>query len=566
MNKKTFTGVIAILLITTLVIPAAFFIAPQRASAAGNNCLGGLIGGMLGGVGSKATSVPTADTETEAATSQTSGATLASCINELIIIPLIRAEIRAILQKMTASVINWINGGNGTGQPSYVQNLSEHLQSVGDSAALSLIAQVATSFNSPFGSTISKSLRTNYLQNTSMAGFWAANQCTLSESSPDVNKFLAGDWSQGGITAWFALTTEDQNNPYTLYQSASSQVDSNVNQAQTNRRQDLLQSQGFLSWCGGDSTRTSSSNEGISPSAPCTNPDGSTVDAQTPGSIIHDYTQEAVVASGFDQLISANDLDDALSSIITALLAQVLGGSGGLLGSSGSSASSVTNRLQDYSDSSVTTPQAALQIVQTMLTRIADYTTAWNTIIALTNNASTSVASLTDYCTAQGRLASTTLSNGTITDIGEIAALNKFINTSAAQIVDAQNAIATEIVPVIEQLQSSLVTIANTQLFALKVQSEASSTATTGSSGALTSDIPMLAMMPPSAIDVSDIQQAAEIFGGAKASPSGSLTVYGGTLADQMILLSTNANALKLSSCDMQTAINAYFAHLPRSL
>ena len=39
-----------------------------------------------------------------------------------------------------------------------------------------------------------------------------------------VNAYLNGNWSQGGVGAWFALTTQIQNNPYTKYQSSQSQL------------------------------------------------------------------------------------------------------------------------------------------------------------------------------------------------------------------------------------------------------------------------------------------------------------------------------------------------------
>lgn len=548
MKKRSFAIVLAMLLVITLVAPTAFFIAPQRASASAAGCIGGLLGGLFGtamGALGGATNVPTISNSSDTINSQTAGVTTGSCINDLIIVPAARAAIRGILQGMTASVLSWINGANGTGQPSYVQNLSVHLQGVGDSQALPFIDQSATAFNSPFGPAISSSLRANYDQETSMSGFYAANQCTLSQSSPNVSAYLDGDWSKGGISEWFALTTQKQNNPYTLYQTAANQLDSNVSEAQANRRQDLLQSQGFQSWCG--PSDTAGSVGGVNPGTPCTNSDGTPDQILTPGSIIHDYTQKAVVASGFDQLTSATEMDDALGALVTAVFTQALGGEGGLLGgstpSSGGSGGrgSLITQLQHYSPSSVTAGQSAFQTAGDVLTRVAAYTSSANTITAAANAALASATSLSVLCTASAHTVAADVS------LSSNANASAFVTANLAQASAAQTAISTEVTPVLTQVQAALGSLSATKSLALQVQREA---VNTGFSGALLgSDVSTLAGMPPSAIDLADVQSAASVTGGAAASPSGSLTVSRGSLVDQMNLISSNAQALKASVC-----------------
>lgn len=247
MSKKIFTSALAMLFIIAFVAPAAFLIAPQKASAQSSGGSIGCIAGLLGLAGNVTSivGVPVSNMTIQTGTSFTAGATTGDCLYNVIVVPILRAMIRAFLQAITKATINWINGANGTGQSSFVQNLAVHLQSVGDSAGLSFISQVsANAFgNSPFSSSIASALQTNYSQGTSLAGFFAANQCTLSKSSPNINSFLAGNWSQGGIGAWFALTTQTQNNPYTLFLAAQSQMGGNVNQVQTNRRQELIQAE-----------------------------------------------------------------------------------------------------------------------------------------------------------------------------------------------------------------------------------------------------------------------------------------------------------------------------------
>lgn len=484
---------------------------------------------------------------TAGAAPTTAFSTNGSFIYSTMLVPMARSIARMILQQITASTINWINGGNGTGKPSFVTNLSVNLQGVGNAVAIPFINQImAGGFNSPFGPAIASSLMKNYSQQTSMAGFFAANQSTLARATPNVNSFLAGNnWTPG---AWLTLTTEDNNNPYMLDLTAKSQLGSNVSQATTNRRADIAAGNGFLSWCGttaaADQTQssaaaayqqcqntngvnadclsaytsaggTTSLSSGVKPGDSCTNGDGTPGKTQTPGSIIHDYTQAAVVNSGIGQLINANDLDAALGAIVTALANQVLG-STGLLGASAPSSSrpALTTQLQTTSASSASAATSAASLAQTTLTQLGTYTSAWNSIGAVANAASTNIQSLINYCNAQ-------------------AAIN-------TQVTAAQIALTTEVAPVLAQVQTALTTAASTQALALKVKND-----TTASVDTLNADIQALVAAPPSIVEVANAQSNAMASGGAVASPEGSLTVSGGSLIDQMNLINTNAAALK---------------------
>lgn len=555
MNKNPLIGALAAVLALALIAPAAFFASPLQAQAAGGGVLGaaGCIGGIMG-IGSGAASVvtgvmgvPVSNLIIQSQTTISAGANATSCINDTILMPLARAVARMILQQITASTINWVTGRNGTGQPSFVQNLGVHLQLVGDSAALPFITQVATGFNSPFGPAIASSLRTTYLQRTSMGGFFAANQNTLSQYSPNPSAFLAGNWSQGGVREWFALTTQDQNNPYALNQAARDQMLSTAGEAQTNRRQDLVQSGGFLSWCGADATPSASAN----PKAPCTNPDGTPAMAQTPGSVILGYTQKTL-GSGLDQLVSAQDLDSALGAIATALVNQVLGGSGGLFGASTAPAGrpSVTNRLQNYTPTNQSASTSGTSIVQSTLDKLSGYTATWDTLRAAANTASTTLADLASFCIAQQQLAPAILApEGDTTQ-----ALTTFITDSTAQATAARSAITTVAAPVLREAQAAYETASTTRVFALQVQSESLgvstlTSATTDAAMTLNTDIQTLSTMPPTVVDVGNVQMDATVTNTASASPAGTLSVSGGTLIDRLNLITANARALKTSVC-----------------
>lgn len=574
MRSFLFTKSIAALLIIALVAPATFFFAPQKASASAISCIGGLIGIGVG-AGSAVTAViavPVNSIVGNINTGSTAGSTGASCINDMILIPLARAIIRAMLQKMTASVINWINGTpgkNGSKAPSYVQNLSVNLQGVGDAVAGPFFNQIATGLNSPFGAAISSSLRVTYLQNTSMSGFLGANQNTLPGSRQDQEAFLKGNWSQGGgIGAWFALTTQAQNNPYALYQTAQRQLGSNVAQAQTNRRQDLTQSAGFMSWCGTSDSGSSSNacvanSSGVCPSGcvpddnaatgcspsgsgsatagakvgdSCINSDGTPGSVQTPGSVIHAYTQEAVVNSGFQQLIAATDLDNALGAIVSALLNQVLG-STGLFGASrptngsgGRSVTSLTSQLQGFTSSNGSAAGTSVSTAQTVLDKISGYLSAWGVIETAANAASKALTSLIGDC------------------------------LDATTVASAQAALSGQVTPVLAQAKIEKDIASTTAAFAIKVADEAalasSPSASATSATTLSDDLQTLIGMPPSTTDITNAQANATAGGGAVASPEGSLTVSRGTTVDQMNLISANAAALQASTVCKPVAVN----------
>src|SRR3989344_3437476 len=222
--------ILAIILTIMFVAPSAFLIAPQKSNAqyavveVGTN----LFQNTITAIKSTLSTVLEASTE---------AAVVAQYINTYVLQPLAFVMSGNLLKLVTASVIDFVIGKtNGTGAPQFVQDVNGMMQRVGDIQANAFFVQFGRNSNSPFASAISSSLRTNYLWNTSSAGFFAQNRNTMYRYSPNQNAFLSGDWSQGGIGAWFALTTQNQNNPYTFYQASQSHLASIVGGAQAARK------------------------------------------------------------------------------------------------------------------------------------------------------------------------------------------------------------------------------------------------------------------------------------------------------------------------------------------
>lgn len=160
-----------------------------------------------------------------------------------------------LLKIITQGVINFVIGkANGTGVPQFVADIQASMQLISDQQTLTYLNEYMRSSRSPYAGSIVAELRRDYLNKTSLAGFWAQNMDTLRRTSPNPLGYLRGNWLQGGVTTWMALTTQQQNNPYWLIQSSQSALASligpGVSGVTAARALDIRNGQGFVSWCG----------------------------------------------------------------------------------------------------------------------------------------------------------------------------------------------------------------------------------------------------------------------------------------------------------------------------
>lgn len=547
MRHNYFARVIASLLIVIIIAPTAFFAAPRPAQALFG--LGDIVNDPLNGIILAGTKL------VETGISALIGSlTDGYVIKEYVLDGIAWGVSQTMLQTVTGSVVNFVNGqGNESGQPQYIQNLLGNLQGVGDNQAFAFLSQFSSQSNSPFAAAITSSLRTNYLQGSSLAGFFGGNRCTLDQYSSDINGFLRGNWSQGGIGAWFALTTQDKNNPYTLHRNAQGQLASLVEQSQFARVQDYQAGNGFVSWCkgsygtksadagavaaqtiqieGGGTLEIPAYNDpdaqikaindnfsvaslaGSVDSQICMNSDGTAGTVETPGSVIHDSLGKAL-GSGVDKIISADEIDEILGQLAIGLVASALGGSSGGLGGLSRSSGGRPSYIDQYqSETAATTGTNAVNLAQTALTNVAEYEAAWNTIDAAADTASTALTALLS-CSVQASAAQSTLDS--------------------------------VVKPVIAKAGAAIASAEKTKALAIKVQSNSASTAA-GAQGALLADTQALGAAPPSASDLTQVKAQAQNTGSAAAVPAGSLNVTGATTVDQMMLIAQNADALRLS-------------------
>jgi len=579
MNKKFFSSALAILLTISFVAPSAFFVAPQQVQAAypvvevGKNLVESTISAIQ-------------NTITAIAAPISAAANVAMQIDAYVLQPLAFVLSGDLMKALTAGVIAFVIGkANGTGAPQFVVDVMKSYQTVADSAALAYLKQVGNT-NSPFAGSISSALRNDYLAKSSLSGFWAANMNSLAASSPNVPAYLAGNWSQGGVAAWFALTTRSENNPYRLYQNSQAQLAGVIGSppggggAVGVRAAQLDWGQGFMSWCGASDTATQpagnnpdeassdtyaagnnpdeQSAAGVNPGDPCMNSDGTSGTIRTPGSTIK-ATLDKVLGGQQDQIVRMGNVGPQITQILGNIASimktvnfasSLLGGSGsgGLFGVDSGSGSNSISRLAEFRSSpslggtaaSVYQSAAADRNINgsNMTNQVALYQGAWNTITAATQSASTSIASLASFCRTAAEAAKTDPS------------LSTFREASLAQAAAADTALATLIAPVLERSADASLVASAANVMVQKVQNDLRS-GSEGVGSAYAADMQTLQTMPPTMQDVARVQQDAQVFGNATANPVGSLSVSAGdsSIVDQMNLLSANATALKTSVC-----------------
>jgi hypothetical protein len=532
MKFQAFSQTIALFLMAALIAPSAFFLAPPKAHA-------GWPVTVLADVSWTGFMTLAKNTITAVNSITSSIAEKALWFNTYVLQPLSFVLSGNLLKAITASVIKYVAGEtNGTGAPQFVQNLRGHMQMVGDTQANGFLAQLARNSNSPFAGGIGSSLRTNYLQNTSAAGFFAKNRSTLAQASPDVNAYLAGNFSQGGITAWFALTTQDQNNPYTLYQASQTHLYTVVTDAASTRLNELNWNEGFLSWCAKDQVKSSAGDS-------CTDKDGNPMPMQTPGSTIK-ATLDKALGLSWDKVVTMGSVASEVNSIFknvaqvmqtVNLAREILGGAGsqGLIGVASAGAGGGMSRIDLYQadPSFIAGPgQLNQNATSVMGDRITQYEAAWETLRTMANGTSATLKNLANTCTAAAD------------------ASNKgwFIFAARAQAVAATNAIAVEVAPVIAQANATIPIIAAVKNQIQKIEDELAA-GMLNTDPIYLADVAALNAMPPPVIDVTNAQNNTKDTGAAVANPVGSLTVFGGTIADQMLLINENAGTLMSTVC-----------------
>jgi hypothetical protein len=238
---------------------------------------------------------------------------------------------KTILQRMTASTVNWINKGF-KGSPAFVTDPGAYFLNIGDQIAGNLI------FNDPnlnflcgpIQAKIRIALARSYVGNNMQdQKQW---QCTLTDAVGNMDDFL-GDFNKGGWDKFFEMTQKQQNNPIGAYLQAQNQMNMQIATRQGIAQSQLNWGQGFMSYEECDVIGGIDQN--------CR--------TVTPGSIIAGKLNGAL-GQGENALVTADEINELVGALLSQLTNQVMGGVGGLLGASGgggggAAGPSLTNQL-----------------------------------------------------------------------------------------------------------------------------------------------------------------------------------------------------------------------------
>lgn len=552
MRKNLLTSSVSILLIFALILTPAFFIAPQKARAVFVPTFetNPAVTGSELTTAAKTSLSYLKDVLIEIHQYTSMIATVAMWVNTFILQPLLFILSGRLLQSITAGVLQFVTGVvNGTGVPQFVQNVQGNMQAVSDVSSFAFFNLYGMHSRSPFSASIVSALRYDYLQSSSLAGFFAANRDTLYMTSPNINGYLAGNWMDGGLASWFALTTQDNNNPYMLYLSAQSRRSSlagpGVGGATGARLSELSWGQGMLSWCGtddsvdpavpasgvDDGTGTApgttptpdTSLAGKVPGDPCTNKDGTGGKVKTPGSVISSTLNKALGATQ-DKIVQmgalANEVNGIMGDIMkvmkTVNIAKniLVGPNNGGLDGAGRGYERNTGVFLGVTSGNVYQNAATSPLyTSNKLQAIGQYETAWLAIKASADTASTTLNTIISSC-----------SNATVKS-------------------DAQSALTAQVQPALASAASAAANVAAVRAAMQAIQDKLNA----GQDAS--ADTQALNSMPPSPDDLTSALQESQATGGATASPDGSLSVSGGSTVDRMSLLRANATALKTSAC-----------------
>ena len=264
--------------------------------------------------------------------------------------------VNLIVERMTATTVNWINSGFN-GKPAYISNPEGYFGDLADNIAGQYIFE-NPNLNflcSPISAKIRLALAQNYIQDRQ----W---QCTLTQVGRNMEDFM-NDFGNGGWENFFELTQRPQNNPIGAYIQAKGELDIQIANKTLLKQKELDYGSGFLSFktckrwgsvvspgqssgLGGGTGDYVDPETGVPmntlPDSP-QDPSGAQrvcleEEISTPGSVIQENLNN-VLNIGNDKLAVADEINEIVSALLNQMVSQVVGGIGkGLRGlSSGSS-------------------------------------------------------------------------------------------------------------------------------------------------------------------------------------------------------------------------------------
>lgn len=247
-----------------------------------------------------------------------------------------RAVIKMLLQKITTDTVKWINTGY-SGEPMFVQNPGDYFLDIAKNEILRFNSEINDPVLYPFGKAFiqaqADSFRTKFADNA---------QYSLNKMIQDTNpqfsaQTFSQDFSQGGWGAWDAMTQNPANNPLGFALMASNELAKRIEDKTQLATGSLQQSGGYLGVqkCVDPEGITKQQDDEALKSGDKNDPNlCHKWNFVTPGQMVAAAATKAVNYPE-NNLLSAQDLNDAVAAILDALLnsfSSSLMGEGGFAG------------------------------------------------------------------------------------------------------------------------------------------------------------------------------------------------------------------------------------------
>jgi hypothetical protein len=335
-----------------------------------------------------------------------------------------RTIAREALDKMTSSVVDWLNTGFN-GQPAFVQDYQQFFANAANQAAGAFIQGSSFSFLcSPIQNSVKIAIAQNYAQQRGNSLFGGAgggaNSCTLSGVVNNLDAFVNGDFSQGGWGGLLSYYTNPTNNAPGAYMYEQQALD----QAQANA---VTEAQNRV--CPSGYIAVTDPLTGIATTA-C-----GAVEALAQNTL-NTPSQELLAAKNFDEILSTL-MSQLVDRTIYQGFANLSGQNGYASNFSSTQNQQATNAAQTLLVSLQNEIKFASQFGETEQASISDIENSQNQLQTLVNCWATA-ASSTSLTSAQQSEATTNAA----TAQAQIQTLQAQVNNYNAQITLANNALA----------------------------------------------------------------------------------------------------------------------------
>ena len=227
---------------------------------------------------------------------------------------------KAIVSRLVASLVDWINSGF-KGSPTFVTDFGRILLDVADQEAgrfIESLGEIGSFICSPFKLDIQVALSLKYQSGRDDEQPYEG--CTLSGVIDNIEGFLDGNFKEGGWKDWINITSQaEKYTPYGQMLEAQAGLQAKLVNAKGQKLTEINVGQGFLSGrvCELFEKPTGGKKE------KCT--------VSKPGTTIANSLNKSLGA-GQDALIAADEIDEIIGALIGQLANKAITGAAGLLG------------------------------------------------------------------------------------------------------------------------------------------------------------------------------------------------------------------------------------------